>query len=399
MRVQTRRSLLVDAALGVALALMGWWAASFAWDRPDFDGRGHGGPHGPVMHVVAVSGWAVGALVILAAGVTVRRLWPRAGFVVATVGVGGYLAAGGSFGPILFGPALAVFALAVRLPLRRWLPWTALLLPMVIVGHWREPYGGALDPGLYAQIVGTAALTLLPALFALLHRARRENDQRDRELDRRRSAYEERLRIARDVHDGVGHSLAVVTMQAGVALHLLEKARAQHPPTAVDAQVAESLEAIRTSSREAMAELRTTLGVFREGDIRAPAPGLDRLDDLVGALRQAGRTVEVQRDPAAAPPLPAAVDQAAFRIVQEALTNVVRHAGSAAAHVRLRRTEHALEVEVTDDGPAPGHLKEGNGIRGMRERASAVGGTVLVAPSAPRGLRVRAELPVPTAGP
>ena len=138
-----------------------------------------------------------------------------------------------------------------------------------------------------------------------------------RDQDRRRYAYEERMRIARDVHDVVGHSLSVITMQAGVALHVLDR----RPD-----QVAESLEAIRTTSREALAELRMTLEVFRDpeaGEPRAPVPGLARLDELVGALRQAGRTVKVERVPAAdQEPLPAAVDQAAFRIIQEGLTNV-----------------------------------------------------------------------------
>ena len=165
------------------------------------------------------------------------------------------------------------------------------------------------------------------------------------------------MRIARDVHDVVGHSLSVITMQAGVALHVLDR----RPD-----QVAASLEAIRTTSREALAELRTTLEVFRDpesGEPRAPVPGLARLDDLVGALRQAGRSVEVVRE-GDGPPLPAAVDQAAFRIIQEALTNVVRHAEQATAVVRVARTPGRLVVEVSDDGPASAVPAAGNGIRG-----------------------------------
>jgi signal transduction histidine kinase len=160
--------------------------------------------------------------------------------------------------------------------------------------------------------------------------------------------------------------------------------------------VAASLEAIRTTSREALAELRTTLEVFRDpdgGEPRAPLPGLARLDGLVGALRQAGRTVEVVREGAAAP-LPAAVDQAAFRIIQEALTNVVRHAEQAAAVVRVRQDPGRLVVEVSDDGPATRVPAAGNGIRGMGERARAVGGTLDVLTRPGGGLVVRAVLPL-----
>ena len=226
-------------------------------------------------------------------------------------------------------------------------------------------------------------------MFALLRRSRRESDRNQREQDRRRYAYEERLRIARDVHDVVGHSLSVITMQAGVALHVLDK----RPD-----QVAESLEAIRTTSRDALAELRMTLGVFRDpsaGDARAPVPGLARLEDLVGALRKAGRTVELVREPADDHgPLPAAVDQAAFRIIQEALTNVVRHADSAVATVRVARDPRRVVLEVADDGPARSVPVAGNGIRGMGERARAVGGTLRIQVRSGGGVLVQAELPI-----
>ena len=211
--------------------------------------------------------------------------------------------------------------------------------------------------------------------------------RRDREEDRRRTAYEERLRIAREVHDVVGHSLSVVTMQAGVALHVLDKQRAAGEP--VSPEVSASLEAIRRSSRDALAELRTTLGVFRDpaGEPRTPTAGLDRLDDLVGALRAAGRRIDVVRTPDHQAPLPAAVDQAAFRIVQEGLTNVVRHAGEARATVRVDRDPDALVVQVSDDGPGVTRLEEGNGIRGMRERAASLGGTVTLGHRDARRLR------------
>jgi signal transduction histidine kinase len=305
------------------------------------------------------------------------------------------------FGPVFVAPALGIYAMAIAAPLRRWVPLVALLVPMIMAGHWQDRYLGLLNPSLYAGLVSGIAIAVVPAMIALLRRSRRETEREVRAQERRRTAYEERLRIARDVHDVVGHSLSVITMQAGVALHLLEKRHAlddrQAPGQPRSDQVAESLEAIKKTSREALAELRTTLGVFREDpdQPRAPLPGLGRLDDLVGALRAAGRTVEVVHEPVHDHvPLPAAVDQAAFRIIQESLTNVTRHTGSARATVRIGYAGDRLVVEVADDGPAGAVPAEGNGIRGMQERARAVGGTVTLSTNSPSGLVVRAELPI-----
>jgi signal transduction histidine kinase len=265
---------------------------------------------------------------------------------------------------------------------------TLLLIPMIVAGHWRETYFGLLDPAVYAQIFAGLAIAVMPAMIGVLRRDRRETERQERDLDRRRYAYEERLRIAQEVHDVVGHSLSVINMQAGVALHVLDR----RPD-----QVAESLEAIKRTSKEALAELRTTLEVFREpgpDEPRAPRPGLGRLDDLVGALRSAGREIAVERAAPDLDLLPAAVDQAAFRIIQEALTNVVRHAGRAAATVRIDRTDSMLVVEVADSAAGQAPLVEGNGIRGMRERARAVGGRLDVSRGPSGGVVVRAELPV-----
>jgi signal transduction histidine kinase len=165
--------------------------------------------------------------------------------------------------------------------------------------------------------------------------------------------------------------------------------------------VAESLEAIKTTSREALAELRTTLEVFRadSDEPRSPLPGLARLDELVDRLRSAGRNVSLIREGSDdLHAVPAAVDQAAFRIIQESLTNVVRHAVAAQATVRVHRQTRMLTVEVSDDGPATKPPPDGNGIRGMRERARAVGGTVQVSVREPSGLVVRADLPLVEVG-
>jgi signal transduction histidine kinase len=255
---------------------------------------------------------------------------------------------------------------------------------MIMAAYWREPYLGLLNPALYAGLVSGIAIAIVPAMIGLLRRSRRETERQERDLDRRRYAYEERLRIAREVHDVVGHSLSVINMQAGVALHVLDR----RPDQAVD-----SLEAIKKTSKEALAELRTTLQVFREPPELAPPPGLARLEDLVGDLRSAGREVGLEWAPRTSEPLSAAVDQVAFRIIQEALTNVVRHTGGAPAAVRITQDTSTLAIEVANPAQGDQPLAEGNGIRGMRERARGVGGTLDIV-RRPGEVLVRAELPI-----
>src|SRR5215218_5588287 len=413
MRVEARRALLVDSVIGSALALTSWMASFYVWAGSEF-----GRPewrHGPPRQMVASidpSPWVLPAVTLLGLGVATRRIWPRAAFIATVVGVGAYLATGSTFAPIFLGPALAVYSMAggasifadrtpaeapgrALPPLHGWAPLLALLVPMIMAGYWQEPYLGLLDPAFYGGLLSVIAIAVVPAVIALLVRSRRESEREVREQVRRRYAYQERLRIARDVHDVVGHSLAVITMQAGVALHLLDKERTgnQRPD-----QVASSLEAIKKTSREALAELRTTLEIFRADseELRSPHPGLARLDDLADGLRSAGREVTLlQEHPDDdLQELPAAVDQAAYRIIQESLTNIVRHAPMAHATVRVTRDAGMLSLEVSDDGPAVTVPPEGNGIRGMRERARAVGGTVRVSVREPSGLLVRADLPL-----
>ena len=216
--------------------------------------------------------------------------------------------------------------------------------------------------------------------------------QAARELDDRRRASEERLRIARDLHDVIGHNISLINVQAGVGLDLMD---------AQPEQARASLAAIKTVSKEALEELRTMLGALRQaGDEvpRAPAPGLDRVPELVDLTRTAGLTVkaEVVGVPR---PVPTTVDVAAYRIVQESLTNVARHAGSATATVRVSYQAESLLVEVLDNGralnsngkPTPG---SGTGIAGMRERAATVGGQLEAGPRPGGGFAVKASLPL-----
>ncbi|MFG1618516.1 sensor histidine kinase [Nonomuraea wenchangensis] len=230
--------------------------------------------------------------------------------------------------------------------------------------------------------------------------------ERTREEVARRRAGEERLRIARELHDSLTHSISVIKVQAGVAVHLARK-RGEEVPAA--------LLAIQEASGDAMRELRATLEVLRDDSApppdpapahthaHAPAPapeecvpsGLDRLDDLVRRARSIGlpTTVTVAGARRALPP---EVDRAAYRIVQEALTNVSRHAGAAAAQVRVEYADAELVVQVDDDGSASAGEPPvpGTGLRGMRERVSALGGRLRTEPRPEGGFTVHAALPL-----
>ncbi len=396
------RAYVIDAILGVLLGWIGWIAAHVVWNDPGPVRRPPGGPRGgrrgeegsPWRWIEVSPGIGL-AMIALVLGVAIRRRRPRIGFGLVVGALVAYRALGAGPGPVYAALALVVFSMATALPAARWAPLTAALIAIPLGGHWSETAFGLLNPGFYAELFALGSVAVLPSMFALLHRTRRDNEQQLREQDRRRYADEERLRIARDVHDVVGHSLSVITMQAGVARHLLDK-RAQIDPGSADPQLAESLDAIRRTSKDALAELRTTIEVFRDpgGAPHGLRPGLDRVDELVAALVGAGRRVTVERDPIAQPALPVAVDQAAFRIIQEALTNVVRHADDAAARVRIERRVDQLVVEIGDDGPARALPTPGNGIAGMTERARGVGGRVDVETLVPHGLRIRAVLPL-----
>jgi signal transduction histidine kinase len=242
-----------------------------------------------------------------------------------------------------------------------------------------------------AAAAGDAIRSRRAFLHAVQERA--ERAERTREEEARRRVAEERLRIARDLHDVVAHHIALVNVQAGVAAHVMDK----RPD-----QAKEALSHVREAGRSALGELRATVGLLRQcGDPEAPtepAPGLDRLDELVGTFRSAGLRVEVARtDQGAAPP--AAVDLAAYRIVQEALTNVRKHAGAdARAEVSVVREGPRMEITVLDDGAGEAERPDdgggGHGLLGMRERVTALRGTLTTGPRHGGGFRVHAILPL-----
>jgi signal transduction histidine kinase len=242
-------------------------------------------------------------------------------------------------------------------------------------------------------VIGWLLAAVVGGKLAAQHRAylaaveqRAEQAERTREEAARRRADEERLRIARELHDSLTHSISIIKVQAGVAIHLARKR---------DEVVPGALLAIEQAGGEAMRELRATLEVLR-GD-EETGSGLDRLDHLVEGARQAGLPIRVdvtgdRRE------VPAPVGRAAYRIIQEALTNVRRHAGpTATASVRLGYHTGELTVRVDDDGPGtPGPEDSGTGVglRGMRERVAALGGSLEAGPADGGGFRVHARIPL-----
>jgi signal transduction histidine kinase len=198
---------------------------------------------------------------------------------------------------------------------------------------------------------------------------------------------EERSRIARELHDVIAHSVSVMVVQAGAARHTLD---------AADTGTREALQAIEAAGREALAELRRLLGILRRPDDEpalAPVPGLARVGALIAQMREAGlpTQLDIEGEPTEIAP---GIDLTAYRIIQEALTNSLRHAGPAHARVRIRYRPHELDLEITDDGKAAAASGNGsgNGLAGMRERAALYGGT-LDAGRGDHGFTVRARLP------
>jgi signal transduction histidine kinase len=212
---------------------------------------------------------------------------------------------------------------------------------------------------------------------------------------RRRRASDERLRMAQELHDVLAHDLSLISVQAGVALHLLE----EHPE-----QTRPALAAIREASGDALGELRRVLEILRadgddDGAPRRPAPSLGDLEGLVARTAAAGvdARLRVTGDRRV---LPGDLERAAYRIVQESLTNAARYAGGAPVEVSVDFGGDAVTVQVDDHGPGPAPGRSagsGSGIAGMRERASALGGRLDVGPRAGGGFRVRAWLPLDTA--
>jgi signal transduction histidine kinase len=290
------------------------------------------------------------------------------------------------------------------------LPLIIALFQVVLTGHrraaitclvagflgflWLGYIIGRNDPPKWGPSIALAAW-----LVALLSLSELVRSRRDRAAERarthseelRRRALDERMQIARDLHDAVAHNMSLINIQASVALHLM----AEEPE-----QATRALTTIKAASKEALVELRSILGVLRQVDEdapRSPTPSLVRLDDLVTTAEASGVEVTVDVDGDLSH-LPRQTDLAAFRIIQESLTNVARHSDIPAAVVRIRAAGGTLGLEILDEGtgstPGSDLAGGGNGIAGMHERAVAVGGRLEAGPRPGRGFVVRAELPI-----
>jgi signal transduction histidine kinase len=344
---------------------------------------------------------SVGPLALL-----VRRRWPEATLAVTFAAAAAYTATGYPRAP--GGTAAFAVALVTAIMMdRRAFAWRVLvaafvafsLLPYVVPDELeahRSIASSVLNVAAWLPLLGAGSEL---ARIRLERRAEWARAERD---DARRRAGAERLLIARELHDVLAHDISLINVRSGVALHLLDEQPEQARP---------ALEAINEASEQALGELRSVLdilsrGVGEDGDDeprewapRAPTAGRRDLDGLVERTRAAGLDVHLAVD-GEPRTVPAEVDLAAFRIVQEALTNVVRHAGSGArATVRLAYGPAELVVQVDDDGrgaDSGGSANgEGRGIDGMRERVHALGGTFAAGGRPGRGFRIRASLPLP----
>jgi signal transduction histidine kinase len=329
-----------------------------------------------------------------------RRRWPL-GVLAAAMAVSfAYSARTYPEGGTGFTGFVALYTVAVHEE-RRWLVAAATAVTVALAVLMEVVfYGATMIEGepLYVAVVILSASWLGEAVrsrraYVAELRNRAELAERTREEEARRRVDEERMRIARELHDVVSHSIGVISVQAGVAAHLLER----RPDKA-----GKALATIRQASDEALGERHAMLGVLRQPDGQGapltPAPGLAQLGALVAQAEGAGLQVAVAVDDGLQR-LPPALDLACYRIVQESLTNVVRHAHARHATVTVTAGD-ALVVTVDDDGAgaaAPGSgisNGAGQGIVGMRERARALGGTLEAGPRREGGFRVRASLPV-----
>ena len=324
--------------------------------------------------------WAIAALTVAyTVPLAVRRRYPLAVIAIVLAAVGGCALVADEPSQIAVPVALLVAAFTGGRELDPPHAWIALALLLV-------PQGAA-------QLISDAAATefVFGTLFfggawAFGHVLRRRSQQAA--TDERAAATAERTRIARELHDVVSHSLSVVVVQTQAIRHRLGDP---------DSAEARDLAAVEATARQALGEMRRLFGVLRaEGEdaTLAPQPGLDQLDELVEQSRAAGLPVEVRTEGDRAP-LPPGVDLAAYRIVQEALTNARRHAGHARACVTLRYREDALDIVVDDDGDGTASTNGagGHGLTGMRERVRIYGGSLEAAPRPEGGFRVHAEVP------
>jgi signal transduction histidine kinase len=388
--LQSPRGLVVDRLLAVAVALLGLAELTGAVPGSLFP---------------ATTGVSVVFILLSAAPLAVRRRYPMGAFlaVVVVTTVWQY----------------SVYSVDQQPPFE---PFVALLITVFGAGALTEgraaaaalatvgggvtlsvadiafgqPVGIAIPP--LVMILGVFALGRLTAVYrrrALESALRAVLAEQSAERSKQEAIASERARIARELHDVVSHDVSLMVLQASVERRLLGERPEDGSGT--DSSTAEVLASIESAGRDALTELRHMLGVLRDAGHAplAPQPGLERLDELLANARAAGVDVHLSRDGVTG--LPPGLDLAAYRVVQEALTNVVKHVGPTRVRVSLEHRPDALVIEVVDDGPSrPATLPGGHGLLGMSERVSLYGGTLLAEPHG-EGFRVLARLPVTSA--
>jgi len=354
-----------------------------------------------------ITGADITLTVVSALALTQMRRHPLAVLIVTSAATLVSMAGGWQVNLAQLSVTFAMFGYALNRPRKQALTVaavTSVLLgaaSILLAGLWRGEWGRQ-DVVLWlwtATAIAIAGQSKRAAMTALEDRARRAEESRE-ETARRRVA-EDRVRIARELHDVIAHHVAVISVQSGVAEHLVER----------DPEAARSaLHHVRAAARSVLTELQSVLGVLRQDETAlptAPTPGLVGLDGLVASFRAMGATVEVQV-PAPLPVMSPAAEITAFRLVQEALTNVQKHASGASAAVRLQTQGAVAVIEVanarpphplaTPHGAAPGPhdtpTGSGLGLVGMRERVLAAGGSLETGPTTDGGFRVAARLPL-----
>ncbi|MCK0113029.1 sensor histidine kinase [Ornithinimicrobium sp. F0845] len=361
----------------------GWGRGRFGPDGPPF---AEGPPFGDGDFGDLLTGDLLPAVLIVAAAALIQllgRVRPGSTLVATGLLVATYLGLGFHDGPVFLVLMMSSFVAGWHAPLRVWARSIAVALVAVVVGLVLREVLHEVD-GSTARVVwqsaGVCGAAVAAGLVAGLVRSRRQAAQERVH----HAATEEQLRTAQELHDGVGHGLAVIAMQSGVALHVLDRD---------SAAVRAALEAIRDTSRESLASLRTEVSRLT-GEVapRRPGSGLEDLPRLAERIRTAGIAVDLQVS-GSVEHLPADLGAAVYAIAQEALTNMLRHSRARHAEVMLALTEDLVRLVVRDDGVgATGH-HEGMGLTGMRERAARHGGSLRAGPAAGGGFEVVAELP------
>ncbi|WP_112136957.1 sensor histidine kinase [Glycomyces dulcitolivorans] len=319
-------------------------------------------------------------------GPLVFPLWRRHPRLVLVVSVGSVLASGPlGVGPLAVVPALVAIAVAMYTGYRALSVSTVLILSAIVALGNLENAGWEFTAQAVERtllVIGWLHVALISGLSRRQRDAYMAEAEHVREEAVKRKAADERVRIARELHDSLTHSISVIRVQAGVAIHLARK-RGDAPPPA--------LVAVEEAAKDATRELRETLTMLRDDD----GHRLARVEDLADRYRGLGFTIDVACGIDHAAPVDAEVDHAAYRIVQEALTNAVRHSSGDAVRVRIGREGDAVVVEVADNGTSA-RVVPGRGLTGMRERVDALGGDLRVGPGG-YGFTVRAALPDSTA--